>query len=173
MIKTTVGAALKQEVGGYVNRGVMTGHTIYLVRDGEVVLYIGKSYDPLNRLKEHIGKTSRSNSPSSLGELILDNRPESLNWTMELHTFLDCSEYVASYSSFYYEGGYQHIVAMAKDNVLYAYNDFAIMIAERSMIDYFHPCLNVADNSQPIDLPEKYKNHVRPGDSSARYLPTF
>ncbi len=50
MIITTVKAALDFQVEGYSTNGLHERYPLYLVRDGDVIFYIGQSGSPLNRL---------------------------------------------------------------------------------------------------------------------------
>ena len=79
MITTTVADVVK----GY--SGTTQGHYLYLYRDGEAILYVGKSIRPLERLLQHLGHDVRS-LPDAIGLLIQDNLPNSLFWTVELYT---------------------------------------------------------------------------------------
>lgn len=56
---------------------------IYLIRDGEVIFYIGQSsFGGAYRVIEHFDNTARSNS--TLHELMMDNLPKSLLWSVDL-----------------------------------------------------------------------------------------
>jgi hypothetical protein len=78
-----------------INPKTLLGHTIYLVRDGETVFYIGQSRrDTVTRFHEHL------HGPSRLGELILANMPAADAWMIELYTLADCRPFVQQKSLF-------------------------------------------------------------------------
>jgi len=109
---------------------------LYLYLEGEIVFYVGKSSQPFERLQEHIGQGDDKRSmpwPDPIGRLILENRPASLEWTVqvtpltELRTQMKLSDRVD------------------------------IDTVERELIARFHPCLNRTCNRNPTPLPEKYR----------------
>src|SRR5215471_2514982 len=62
-------------------------YNIYLYRDSEVVLYIGQSSRPFERLREHLGQGDRNlYDPDFVGQLMLNNRPASLTWEVQIAT---------------------------------------------------------------------------------------
>jgi predicted GIY-YIG superfamily endonuclease len=61
-------------------------YSVYLIRDGNTVIYIGKSRNPLKRLFQHFGHLSR---PSLF---YLDYKPYARHWTVELYTIEECEE---------------------------------------------------------------------------------
>jgi len=96
MLQTTVNTALYGDVGDYA------GHFIYLYRDGDVIFYVGRSSDPINRLQQHMGLDHtypNSSYPSNLGRVIQDNLPESVEWTLEVYTLEDCVPLIEQYAS--------------------------------------------------------------------------
>jgi hypothetical protein len=62
--------------------------TIYVVRDGDEIFYVGRSEDDcFTRLRTHLGHKFRGHqSLSTLGGFIMRNLPESRHWTVELYT---------------------------------------------------------------------------------------
>lgn len=140
MIQTTIGDLLD---------GVeleTRGHRIYLVRDNDVVFYVGKSdVGVLGRLSDHLGRGDwRPGSPSILGELILDNLPESRAWQVELFTVLDCEDAIQRY--------FPH-TSFKGTWYLYASDD-----AEKALIWDHRPCLNTTYNYDGQRLPDRYRN---------------
>lgn len=130
MYSTTIAKAIEYDI----ENDVAIGCRLYLVRDGDVIFYVGQSGSPLDRLQEHLGKASRSyNHPSSLGRLIIDNHPDSDDWTYELYTPEDCIQF------------------MEKVPFKCTVNK-----AEIALIQHFSPALNVMLNNNPGNLPRKY-----------------
>lgn len=54
----------------------MERYCIYLIRDGETVLYVGQSTNPYNRFISHIGEDWHAD-PSPIGKFILQHAPTS------------------------------------------------------------------------------------------------
>ena len=100
---------------------------LYLIRDDQVVFYIGKSDLAFFRIWQHIldGYKGRS----TIGRFILCNWRESMNFNIEL---------MNSHSS------------------RFADLDFDLGAIERSLIGKHSPCFNIASNPKPTPLPAKY-----------------
>lgn len=140
MIKTTIGEVLSGRI-------YAKDHYIYLFRDGEEIFYVGRSYSPITRLIQHIGD-DRPWIPDAIGNLILNNKPLSLNWEMELYTLEDCLPFISEAYLPYYQ---RYLGNILIKNEL-------IQTAEDEMIFHFQPYLNVIGNSQNKKiLPEKYQ----------------
>lgn len=149
MIQTTVQKALDHEVEGYKVNGLLVGYTLYLVRDGETVFYIGKSMEPLHRLQYHLGRTWNE-VYSALGECIVANAPASYEWTVELWKPEECVEFVRE--------RYLFISSQMADMVTETFTRTLDRdIAEEALIYRFRPCLNKDGNLHPTPLPEQYK----------------
>jgi hypothetical protein len=115
--------------------------TIYVVRNGDDIFYVGKSDDDcFVRLRSHLGCEFRGKrSVSSLGELVLRNLPEAREWSVEFYTNAETKRVVPRR---FYEG----------------FVDWPTEYAELAMIQTLRPCLNVKLNSlHPHELPAKYK----------------
>ena len=134
---------------------------IYLVRDGDIIFYVGQSRNLAQRISEHLGHGRKS--ASDLGELILGNMPDSENWIIEFHTIKDCSGKVKEHYGIDYSQ--------------YTLDDFcrsemllktAIDFSEIVMINDCRPCLNVTYNANRTALPLKYI--PIPIESSESYL---
>lgn len=106
--------------------------SIYMVREDDVVLYIGMSQDPFTRLYNHFSKYSGA----ALGTFYKQHRSKAGNWRICLYTLEDCRPYVQ-----------QHALLLSD-----------VARVEVAMIQHFKPCLNVLNNSNPSLLPEKYAN---------------
>jgi hypothetical protein len=100
---------------------------LYLIRDEQVVFYIGKSDLAFFRIWQHIldGYKGRS----TIGRFILCNWRASMNFIIEL---------MCSRSSQFAE----------------LENDLSAI--ERTLITKFSPCFNVVSNPKPTPLPSKY-----------------
>jgi hypothetical protein len=100
---------------------------LYLIRDDEMVFYVGQSYTAFDRVWQHIYDAFKGRS--TVGRFLLCNWPASLQFTVEL---------MGSQSSSF----------AAQDNQLNA--------AERVLIERYTPCFNRALNRQPSSLPAQY-----------------
>jgi len=76
MLKTTIGEVYHCKVD-------CRFHCIYMIRDEDVIMYVGQSVDIQKRLQAHIGF-------DRVGEVICYSLPQSLGWTMELYSLNDC-----------------------------------------------------------------------------------
>jgi hypothetical protein len=113
--------------------------SIYVVRDGDTVFYVGKSDSGvLERLGVHLGEPFRGRtSKSDLGLLIEANLPESKRWIVELYTADECRWAIPQADTFVF---------------------IPSGIAESCLIRRLRPCLNVAGNYfRAAPLPAKYK----------------
>lgn len=115
--------------------------TIYVVRDGEEVFYVGKSDDDcFARLRTHLGHEFRGRrSKSELGEFILRNLPESRGWCVDLYTNEETKPLI---DKLFYEGFYS----------------WPTRSAEIAMIKTLRPYLNISMNSRNWrEIPKRYK----------------
>lgn len=143
MIQTTVRAIL------HGDHNELTLNGIYLVRDGDCVLYVGRSFDVVERIIGHIEHWA--NSP--LGDVIRINASASLAWQVELREPEECREVVRQ-------------VFCHETEVI------AIETAERAMILSSHPCLNTANNVRPgrlADHIKRYPVELEPGITDNLY----
>ncbi|MCA9926119.1 MAG: GIY-YIG nuclease family protein [Anaerolineales bacterium] len=128
------------------------GHLIYLVRDSKLVLYIGQSKrDVRTRFQEHIQK------PSLLGKLIQANLPASHHWSVEFYTLADCRPFIPQKTLF----------------PMQAWEHFDMDMAEKAMIQTFHPVVNKDFNPSPTPLPAHYKGHDLLEETQTKHLPEF
>ncbi len=105
------------------------GFIVYVIRDGDSVLYVGKSSrSVVNRLLEHLGMGGnwRKYVPDRVGEFILDHRPESLDWQVDLMTINDCASYIRQQFPMFV--------------------NWDVDTAEQAMIETYRPDLNVQYN---------------------------
>jgi hypothetical protein len=100
---------------------------LYLVRDDQVVFYVGQSYTAFDRVWQHIFDAFKGRS--TVGRFLLCNWPICMEFTVEL---------MSSQSNLF----------NAQDNDLDA--------CERHLIELHTPCFNRALNSQPSLLPFQY-----------------
>jgi hypothetical protein len=69
---------------------VPTGARIYIVRDGDLVFYVGVLERPiLDHLLEHFGVVVGGPPADRLGRLMLDNAPSSNGWMVDLLSLVD------------------------------------------------------------------------------------
>jgi hypothetical protein len=108
---------------------------IYVFRDEDFVLYVGKAeQNIIDRLEDHLGLSYR---PESLvGRLVEDNAPESHKWQIDLLTLDDCKSIVA-----------KHFPSAQSADVL---------TIEGAVILEFRPPLNRQSNPNARSLPHKY-----------------
>ncbi len=106
---------------------------LYLVRDGDLVFYVGQSEAVLERLWKHIldGYKGRS----AIGRFILCNWRASLDFTIEL---------------------------LSSQSSRFAGLDGSLDAAEHALIEEYAPCFNRALNHQPTPLPERYTPTTAP-----------
>jgi hypothetical protein len=110
---------------------------LYIVQDGDSVFYVGKSQDILDRLVAHMGCHARFSGPSRLGRFILDNAPDSGDWTI---TALTVDE----------------VAAIAKTQ--FSEHSYRVDQAEQVLIAGLRPALNRALTVNGCQaIPEKYK----------------
>jgi hypothetical protein len=115
--------------------------TIYVVREGEEVFYVGKWEDDcFARLRTHLGHEIRGRrSKSSLGEFVLRDLPESREWYVELYTNEETKKLVEKR---FYEG----------------FHSWPTQYAEMAMIKTLRPYLNISLNSQNWrEIPKRYR----------------
>lgn len=109
---------------------------VYVVRDEDAVLYVGRSVDPFNRLLEHFGDSLRG-SNARIGTFYKDFKHEADSWIIEMYSREECEKIV-------------------KEKCINANR------AEVMMILHFKPCLNHMNNDNPSPLPEKYMSRYYP-----------
>jgi hypothetical protein len=142
MLTTTI----RQALIGNIEMGE---HYLYLYRDQEVIFYIGRSFFPLERLREHLGLGMFNCHRSPFGMLILDHLPQALLWTMELWTASDCDLLVQHYWPEYHDWYQQHLQNHLTREI--------VEVAEEVLIEHYRPCLNMVGNQQGMILPEQYR----------------
>lgn len=106
---------------------------LYLMRDEQVVFYVGQSQLAFDRVWRHLLDGFKGRSV--VGRFILCNWPVSLRFTIELM----CSQS-------------ERFAAIGND----------LNAAERWSIEQMSPCLNDALNSHPTPLPGKYAPPTAP-----------
>ena len=123
---------------------------LYLVRDGEVVFYIGQASSIYDRLETHLGIGDWGKQASRLGRLVSGNLPESRDWVIELYSLEDCEQLTI--------GHMVDIGVVWFNEELYYNAGGGVDFAEQSLIALHHPCLNTTYNPDPNLLPERYWN---------------
>lgn len=102
------------------------GYDLYLIRDAQVVFYVGQSACAFERVWEHI--KGGPHGHSIVGRFVLCNWPRSGRFTVELHSS-QSPEFAAAGS---------------------------LDAAERMLIELHRPCFNIMLNCAPAPLPEGY-----------------
>src|SRR5579859_2235963 len=154
MYRTTMGSI--EQIGTNSQQETRM-HFLYLVRDGDTVLYAGRSFNPIERLRQHMGidDSFYRTDTDRIGRLFFYEKPESLEWQVEMYTIADClssvRRHIISQFPFYTEQLYLSEVGIQG----------AISFAEQALIQEHHPCLNVIHNDCPTPLPIQYKWHTR------------
>ena len=122
---------------------------VYVVRDGDVVFYVGQSDDPVDRLLAHagLGAWGHLTGTSSLGRTIEDNLPSARGWTIELWTVQECKEALVDETT--------ESQRWDKD------------LAEEEMILRQRPYLNAIHNRGGYSLPERYRKNTGVGAARA------
>jgi len=111
-------------------------YNIYLYRDSEVVLYIGQSSRPFERLREHLGQGDRNlYDPDFVGQLMLNNRPASLTWEVQIATLAELQQLL---------------------NLPVRIDKVSLDSMERDLILLYKPCLNRTGNPHRTPLPARY-----------------
>lgn len=100
---------------------------LYLIRDHEVVFYVGQSYVAFDRVWRHILDGFKGRSV--VGRFILCNWPASSKFTVEL---------------------------LVSESERFATVGHDLDAAERLLIELHAPCFNAALNSYPTPLPARY-----------------
>jgi hypothetical protein len=100
---------------------------LYLVRDAEVVFYVGQSYGAFHRVWEHFYGGFKGRS--LLGRFIVCNWPASMRFQVQL---------------------------MSSKNACFACLDHDRLRCEQALIEQYAPCLNASLNPQPAPIPEGY-----------------
>ena len=104
------------------------GFDLYLIRDDEVVFYVGQSESAFARVWDHFlgGFKGRS----TIGRFILCNWHASLHFTVEL---------------------------LSSASPRFAAVEYDRDAAERALIEQYAPCFNISLNRTPHDLPPGYR----------------
>jgi hypothetical protein len=144
-----------QEIREYTDGERPHGYRLYLIQDGEIVLYIGQSFHPFQRIKEHLGEGNRDdNRPSKVGQLILAYYSVAATWPIQFYTLKECQPYVTQHIPSWFDRRYyeQNMGKRASQRD-------CMNIAEEALIRMFRPCLNIQKNNQETKtpLPKRYQ----------------
>lgn len=143
---------------------------VYVVRDGEVIFYVGISQSPTLRICQHVGmadahelycspqkfiedmETKKTKSYrwtcSPVGSCILDNAPESLNWSFDVYEKADAIEVIKRI-------GYAKIFPNLLPMMEHGWYDQRQLV-ENALIDELKPCFNRMGNNHPSAVPDRY-----------------
>ena len=100
---------------------------LYLIRDEQVVFYVGQSQCAFERVWEHL--RGGVHGHAIVGRFVLVNWPKSAKFTVML---------------------------MSSRAPRFAPVSWDLDTAERALIEQYAPCFNIALNRQPAPLPEAY-----------------
>ncbi len=100
---------------------------LYVIRDENVVFYVGQSYLAFNRVWDHIKNGYKWRS--DVGRFILCNWPKSMNYEIEL---------------------------LSSSSQEFAAVDHNLLRAEEMLIKLYKPCFNISQNDDPSPIPEVY-----------------
>ncbi len=154
----------------YTDEDKMDGHYLYLYRDGDVIFYVGQSVDPQRRLYEHLGIRDARGSGDDVGQIMHDNYPASLLWTVELFTPADCEPFMASYETPKRLAWYRRMLAQIETEEITSFHLRGVIDeAEVALIAHFHPCMNIRYalySNNPI--PERYREEERKRNQEIR-----
>lgn len=142
-------------------------HNIYLVRENDVVFYIGQAADAPERIKQHFGVSFSLNSVHAFADLILQNNPNSKRWYVDFFTVDDCRKIVGTKNLPKYKHKSNQPLTQfpfskyTKKELIeinkQAHECRLVDDAEREMIRQLRPCFNGTYNENPGPLPKKYQ----------------
>lgn len=119
------------------------GYCIYLIRDADTTLYIGRAKDPIDRLTQHFGRSKR-HSGAAIGVFYQEHKDLSVCWIINIYTLEECEQILKQDLR---RGESPH--------------------AEHLFIQHFRPCLNEKSNPNPSPLPERYQRRKLNLDNNA------
>ncbi len=132
-------------------------HYFYQIDGHGHPLYVGRSFLPARRLRQHIA-IHGLNEIGTFGKLFYCNLPDSLSWQVQLYTLLDCEAVVYAYyrSDLFLdppdirveqERDYHRFASASPTeqyyNVYHRHTGF-LTDAEAALIWHYRPCVNVA-----------------------------
>ncbi len=100
---------------------------LYVIRDENLVFYVGQSYCAFERVWDHIKNGYKWRS--DVGRFILCNWPKSMNYEIEL---------------------------LSSNSQEFALVDNNLSRAEEMLIKKYKPCFNVSQNGNPSPIPDVY-----------------
>lgn len=136
MITTTIKEALEGSLDSISGK-----HKIYIIRDQEWILYVGKSVNIARRLVQHISPKGRIGA-DEIGDLVWENRPQSLNWQVDALTLEDCLSIVVQRYPRY------NVDDLPDEDT-----------TEVELIAHYHPCINSISNVAPGPWPKHIKRY--------------
>ena len=161
---------------------------VYVARDGAVIFYVGVSNDPTFRLCQHLGIAGGWSSytyprkkliqgmekrdlsifaiagfrGSQLGTCILNNAPESLEWSFDIYEKEDAIAVIKRSPL---------AIAFPRMLELMEVNWYEQRtLVENALIEELKPYLNVMDNAHERNLPEKYRAAINLEDNAVDYI---
>jgi hypothetical protein len=147
------------------------GHFLYSIGDTDTMLYVGRSLQPVKRLRHHI-TIKGLHEISTLGKVIYCNLPLSLSWQVQLYTLADCKQAVYDFymseqfhsslavrTEWYRE--YSHFAATDARTQQYnfsLYHTGFLSDAEAALVWQYTPCINVIFNTNKRPYPPTVKS---------------
>ena len=128
-------------------------YSLYVVRDGETVFYVGKTRQIEARLALHLEHRSL------IGTLITRNKPQSDAWQVDLIAAEDCQDIVRAIFPPVKDISADEVAAFFGHPPPDSPRAVSVEKAERALIRFLHPCLNAIHNIEPGRLPERYREH--------------
>lgn len=159
---------------------------VYVVRDGEVIFYVGVSNDPTYRLAQHVGiasarnvylyprkkflqdmeegKADLSTLPCSpVGACIRSNAPASLEWSFDI---IEQADALAVVTRAGLTQQFPRLLAMMERD----WSEQRTMV-ESALIEELQPYLNDRLNAHERPLPSHYQAHrFNPDDNAVDYI---
>lgn len=161
---------------------------VYVVRDSDVIFYVGLSNDPTFRLCQHLGIAGKWNvtmpcellvqameqrneevialahfRSTQVGKAILDNAPESLSWSFDIYEKDDAIAVIERTPL------PQALPALLDMMHVNWYEQRTLV--ESALIEQLKPCLNVIMNERGGRLPEKYQRRkIMLDDNAVDYI---
>jgi hypothetical protein len=136
---------------------------IYVVRENELIFYVGESANVIERLNWHLGQGNFGwGSNSELGRFIRENLPTARDWQVELLTPEDCIFIPERMTELKFEveptGIYLRHARTMEEGAKFEWRQkCSRQDLECRLIRAYRPCLNSVCNSTPTPLPERYQ----------------
>ena len=131
-------------------------YRLYIVSENDIVFYVGKAFNPVDRLCGRLNPYNGRNDDTFAKFLRRYIDDALATWRVQLLTLQDCEPFVAE--SFLLP---EFDAETIRSEVMEKYTtdtDWAMGQAERFLIWLYQPCLNDQHTPFPTPLPAKYSN---------------